>query len=494
MKDTGRMHRRSFSLPAALALAAFAAGAAPLAAQVSPAATDTLPLTATAAVARALDLGDEARLALARRDAAAAQIGVARAGGLPQLRMAGSFSHTYENARAQAVGQIFNQPNTYNVNLNLSMPLFQGGRVGAASRGARSVRGAAEADVAETRAEVTVQVLRAYLSALLADRLVAIQETNLRQAEARLAQAEQFERTGRVARYDVLRARVERANLEPLLIQARGDRDLALVELHRLLNLSPEQPLRLTSAVDPAEARSLAAALDAEAATADSLSFDDLPAVQAALLRAEAQRAAVSVARADYLPSVSAFLQSGWQAFPLETRLPLEGGALVPVTCPAGSEEGRVCTQQNGGWFSDRQLGLQVSWPIFDGLRARSNVAQARASWTVARLQARQAREEAAAEAQRARAVLRQQQALFEASRQNAGEAEEAFRLASLRYQRGLGTQLDVSDAQLALLTARTNEARATHALYLAVADVARSLGRPVPLPAGTAPAGETTP
>ncbi|HEX8673669.1 MAG TPA: TolC family protein, partial [Longimicrobium sp.] len=60
---------------------------------------------------------------------------------------------------------------------------------------------------------------------------------------------------------------------------------------------------------------------------------------------------------------------------------------------------------------------------------------------------------------------------------------EEAFRLATLRYARGLGTQLEVSDAQLALLTARTNEARAAHQLYLAAAGVARALGRPVPFP-----------
>jgi hypothetical protein len=65
------------------------------------------------------------------------------------------------------------------------------------------------------------------------------------------------------------------------------------------------------------------------------------------------------------------------------------------------------------------------------------------------------------------------------------GEADEAFRLASLRFNRGLGTQLDVSDAQLALATARTDEARATYDVYLASATLARSLGRPLPLPGG---------
>jgi outer membrane protein len=86
----------------------------------------------------------------------------------------------------------------------------------------------------------------------------------------------------------------------------------------------------------------------------------------------------------------------------------------------------------------------------------------------------------------RARAELRRARAVFTAGQQNAAEAEEAFRLASLRYTRGLSTQLEVSDAQLALLTAQSTAARASYDLFLASADLARSLGRPVPLPSTT--------
>ena len=190
----------------------------------------------------------------------------------------------------------------------------------------------------------------------------------------------------------------------------------------------------------------------------------------------------VTIARADYLPTLSVFLQSGFQAFPL-SGLPTSFGRLNTVDCPPGSAADRVCTQQNGGWFTDRSAGLQVSWPVFDGFRTRSNVALARAQADIAATQARQAREDAAVRAANARNALLAAQAIFAASGQNVAEAEEAYRLAALRFGRGLGTQLEVQDAQLALLTARLNEARATHGLYLATAGVARALGRPVPLP-----------
>jgi outer membrane protein TolC len=389
----------------------------------------------------------------------------------------------YESARAQAVGSIFNQPNTYSANANLSVPLYQGGRAAGGVRVADRTRGATQAELADTRQAATLDVLGAYLDALLADRLVHIQEANLALAEQQLAQAEQLEHAGRQSRYDVLRARVARANLEPAVIQARADREAATLELKRLANLPPAAPLRLTSTLDAAQVQALAARAAADAIASDSAALDSLPAVRAAQLRARAAGSAVTVARADYLPTISVFLQTGYQAFPL-SGLPTTFGRLNTVECPAGSAADRVCTQQNGGWFSDRSAGVQVSWPLFDGFRTRSNVALARAQADIAATQARQAREAAAVAAANSRNQLAAAQAIYAASGQNVAEAEEAYRLAALRFGRGLGTQLEVQDAQLALLTARLNEARATHGLYLATAGVARALGRPVPLPA----------
>ena len=126
------------------------------------------------------------------------------------------------NARARAVNQVFNQPNTYVANANLSQTLFQGGRVFASWRAARRVREAARLTAGETRADVAVGVMRAYLEAALADRVEHIRGENVQLASQRVEQAERLFTAGRVARYDVLRFRVERANLEPLVIEARN--------------------------------------------------------------------------------------------------------------------------------------------------------------------------------------------------------------------------------------------------------------------------------
>src|SRR5688572_11082195 len=280
------------SLTAAALLVAVAAGR-PLAAQRA----DTLALSLGDAVARALRTSDETRLATAQLEAAEAQILSARATGLPQLRLQSTYGHQLENARAQAVGQIFGQNNTYNTNVNLSQTLFQGGRIVNASRAAGRVGEAARLELDETRRLVTVDVQRAYLAAVLAAQLLAIQERNLALADERVAQVERLQEGGRLARYDLLRARVERTNLEPTVIQARSERELAELELKRLLNVPVEQPLALTTALD-ADAVFAGVGGDTTAAATPGVVAAGAPASPAAVPRALVEeRGSVRAAR-----------------------------------------------------------------------------------------------------------------------------------------------------------------------------------------------------
>lgn len=479
---------RNFSrrLAYACALAVLVARSAALAQGTPPArSNDTLRLSLGEAVSIAMRQSDEIGLAGADIDVADAQHGSARANLLPQLRVSGSYQHVYESARGNAVGSVFNQPNTYTINANLSQTLFQGGRLINATRAADDVRNAARYNEREERARVTLDVQRAYLQALFSARLVELQDNNLLLASNRLAQVELFERAGQAARYDVLRARVERSNLEPLAIQARNDRTLALLDLKRLLNLPIEQPIALVSRIDPATALAVLAAID------DTLTMNERAAVRSAELTLAARQLGVKVARADYFPTITAFFQSGYQAFPpLGFGFPTSRGQLNDVSCPAGSAAGRLC--QNGGFFADRQAGLNFAIPVFDGFRIRSNVEFAEAQTRIAAIQLQQRKETVSLEAARARAELGRARAVFAARQQNSAEADEAFRLATLRFSRGLSTQLEVSDAQLALLTAQSTEARATYDLFLAAAELARALGKPIPLsPASSAPASQ---
>jgi HAE1 family hydrophobic/amphiphilic exporter-1 len=438
--------------------------------------SDTLRLSIEEAVTRAVRQSDETRLATAQLEVTEAQITTARAAGLPQLRLNGAYTQVIENARANIVGSVFGQAFTYNTNANLSQTIFQGGRIFAGTRAAADARRASKFDQTEVRARISVDVQRAYFQALLNDRLYEIQVRNLALADDRLKQVERLESGGRAARYDVLRARVERTNLQPGLIQASSDRDLAILEVKRILNLRVEQPIVLTSALDPD-------ALQAFIATvANDSSADPVrPAVRAAESIVEARAEGVKVARADLLPTVSAFFQTGYLALPSNNGLPTVWGQASNTFCPPGSPATRVC--QNNGWFADRNFGVQIQWPIFDGLRAKGNIDLAQAQRKVAEVQLAQEREQVQVERAQARAEFARARAAYDAQRDNAREAEEAYRLAALRFERGLDTQLDASAVQLQLLVAQTNEARSIFDLYIAAANLARARGLPIPLP-----------
>ena len=454
------------------------AGAISASAQQPASQSDTLRLTLEDAVTTGLRVSDEIRLAVAQKDIADAQLDAARSSMLPQLRINSTFGRTFENARSAAVNPVFSQTNTYTVNANLSQTLFQGGRLYNTARAAGALADAAQLNAEEQRALFTVTIQRAYLSALLAERLVQLQETNLTLAASRLAQVQQFQAAGRAAQYDVLRAKVERANIEPFAIQARSDRELAHLELKRLLNLPLAQPLALTSTIDPNTAQALVASY------LDSAAAPNRAALRSAELVARSRRLAVAAARADFFPTITAFVQTGYGAFPPPGfGIPTQRGGFDPTSCPPGSTvPARGC--QNGGWFEDRSLGIQFSWAVFDGLRAKSALELAHATYRIADLELRQERERVAVEVALARAELQRARAVFQGRVETSTEAQEAFRLASLRFSRGLSTQLEVSDAQLALLTAESSAARATYDLYLATADLARALGRPIPMPA----------
>ena len=451
----------------ALALVALAA---PVAAQKN----DTLRISLPDAVKRGLEFGDEARLANAQVELADAAVTTARATGLPQLRASGTYNHVYKNARSTAVGQIFNQPNTFNSNANLSQVVFQGGRVFSGWRAASKLREAAELTQAETNARLSYDVQSSYLQVLFADRILEIQNTTYARAQDHLKEVERFEAAGQKARYDVLRAKVQLANLEPSTIQAKSDREIALLELKRLINVPVNLPVVLTTTIDAATAEAIALTIEANDAGAIIR-----PSLKAAELTASARHTGVAVARADFLPTISVFVQTGFQAFPTENRFPLDGGAIV--VCPPGTPTGRVC--HNGGWFADRSMGVQVSWALFDGLRTKGNYDLAQAQARVADLQLAQQRETVTLEVAEARAGFQRAKSLFDARKQNTAEANEALRLATLRFGRGLSTQLEVQDAQLAVMQAETNEARSIYDYYLASAELARALGEPLPLP-----------
>jgi outer membrane protein len=438
---------------------------------------DTLRVSVADAVQHAIRQSDEATLSRLALQSSDAQFRAALAPAIPQLRFQGNNTQSLKNARGDIVGAAFQQAYTFQGTFIATQTLFQGGRIFAGSRVATHLRDAAEFDAGEVRARLAVDIQRTYLNATYFARLAELQQQNFDLANERLAQVDQLLAAGRASRFDQLRARVLRSNIEPLLLQARNDRDNALLDVKRLLDVDMARPIALTTRLDTSVVRTIV-----EAAAADNAPDPMRGTVRAAELTLRAREDAIRVSRGSFLPTVNMNFNYGYLALPTRNGVPTSLGERDGKYCTPPSETAKC---QNNGFFPDRSFGFTVNWNLWDGMLTKSNVEIASVSRLVAETNLHQQREAAALDNARARAEFDRARAAWNSRGQNSAEAEESFQLATLRFSKGLSTQLEVTDAQFAMLTAKSNELRALLDLYLATAELARVRGRSIPLPTG---------
>lgn len=478
----GRMRRqgRVLALAAALGLAGSAG------AQVTP---DTVQLSLDEAVARAVEAGQEVGLARAHVDAASSGIGAARAAMLPTVGTTLTYTKTFASvfqgtsftlpdslrfnpdptltldervayledmtpiAGLGGLGQLFadlpfGQEHAYLGALTAEQLLYAGGRVRAGMSLARNAAAMATHQYDAARADVELEVTRAYYDALLARAFEAIADTALAQAETFLSEERMRLAVGRASELDVLRAEVTAENLRPQRVQATSAAEMALLNLRRLVDLPVTTPIVLTTRLE------LEADIPAPATPLDFAMVRERRSALAAVEKLVAIRdEQVRIARAAFLPSVA--LQTAYtrQAFP---------GDAVDFTTD---------------WYTDWTATLAVQVPLFSGGSRFAAVQQARADADAARLQYRQLEEMVELEYRQALGDRDRSWSEIAARRRTAAVAAEVHELTVLRYDQGLATHLEVSQARLGLLTARTQLAQALADYYIAEAALRRATG-----------------
>ena len=343
-------------------------------------------------------------------------------------------------------GLPFGRKNTYLATFTLAQPLYMGGKVGAALSVARHFRAAAENQLEEAEAEFVLQVRGAYLTAALSQRLYRIAVESRRVAEEHFRQVESFYQAGTTSEFDLLRARVDLENRDPVVIQAENGSILAVLRLKRLVNIPATQPVRLITDVDPVLA-------EVDEGELQRLILQR-PALSAAQEGVAIRQEAIRIARGDRLPTLAVLGTVGFQGFP-DDFLP-----------PAFNS-----------WRKDWSVALALSIPIFDGFRTRGRVDQAQADLKIARLEEAQLQEALSLQLEAVLAEYRSVRAQIQARRQTVALAERTLELADARFSSGLSTQLEVSDAALLLDQARVNEVQALFDYVQVLAQIARLSG-----------------
>lgn len=423
------------------------------------------PRTALAESLRVLTLAQAERAAMTQQPqvlAARAQTGLAEATAeqagaplLPQvtataqyLRTTGNFAPrpgvTSNGAGGAPPGVSLDPKYDYwNFGANASQLIYDFGQTTGKYRSASVSADAQRVSEQTTRLQVLFVVRRAYFGARAQRELVDVASETLSDQQKHLTQVRGFVDAGTQPRIALAQQQAAVANARVQLITAQNNYETAKAQLNQAAGIPGDTDYDVgDEIVGPVEDE------DQPLETLVSKAILARPELSNLVKQREAQEVAVRAARGGYGPTLSA------TAAATEQGTSLDG--LVP------------------NW----NAGLLLSWPLFQGGLTIGEVHQAQAG--LANVDAQKSLEELQIrlDVNSARLAIRAAKATIGASDDALGSATEQLRLAEQRYATGVGSIIELNDAQVGYTTAAAQVVQARYGLASARAQLLAALGR----------------
>jgi len=389
-------------------------------------------------------------IAAARMDEARALVADARGAQMPTLDARfGAQRQRNSQRTATFFSGIPLEYNDYRASLNVSWEVDVFGRLRSAAAAAAADYQASEAVRDGVRLAVAAQVAKSYFSLRALDEQIAMTTRNVGLREDALnLQRRRFE-GGVISEFDLRQLEAETAAVRAQLPPLERARDQEEAALTVLLGRSPRQIFETGVSRASIFDQSLhPAVLPAGMPSELLLRRPDLVEAER---RLAATHARIEAARAEMFPSIS-------------------------LTGLAGRESASLSSLFNGPAGIYYFLA-SVSQPIYAGgrLQARTDAAKAREQQALAEYQ--KTIQTAFGEVRTALSGQTRSRESFEAESAREQALAQSLRLAQLRYQNGIASQLDVIDAERGLLSARIARIEALRAQRAAIADLFRALG-----------------
>ena len=412
------MRKRSITMTA---IAIFAAGLATVPRAVS-AQSQATPLSLDAAVSLALERNPGYRIAHTDVIASRVRLRQSTSPRRPSVALHDVFAYADPVAELSTpFGALpFSSTTTTNVPLvTLQYSIFDGGRT--AARVSQAAAGLAAADAQERSARMGLidTTTKAYFDLVAALQLEVVADRAVGLAQSHRVDAQHFFDAGQVPRADVLRAETELADERVKSLSARNVVALAQTVLDSTLNIPLGDTHEPTDRLDAGAPDIALATLLASANT----NRGDVAAARAAI---DAATYAVKEARTARAPHID---------------IVVADGNVQPAVAP--------------GYRNQFSVGLNAVWTLFDNGSVAGNVAAAQAGIDQAKLRLEALQNDVELQVREAYLNLSDAKARVAASESYVALADENLRLAQVRYRGGVGTLLELQDAQLRATAAR---------------------------------------
>ncbi|HEY6837333.1 MAG TPA: TolC family protein [Geobacteraceae bacterium] len=366
-----------------------------------------------------------------------------RSAALPQLTLNAFLSRQQDDSQKALLGGLFpTRQDSRNAEIDVTQVLYTWGKVGAAIRAAEKGYRTADERLRTSRQDTRRDVTTAFYDVLLAREQRAIALQNLEQKQRHLDETERRYAAGVATDYDVLAARVAKENARPETIRTENQLRSSRDRLRYLLAVEED--------VD------VAGTLDSAAAT--------LPSYDEALAVARKRRP--ELAELHWQKEIYQELVTIDNAGD-KPRLDLKGGY--------GWRQLEVGDQHGDGMAWN--VGVYLTFPFFDGLKTRGKVAQTESQRRTLEIDEARLSEEISLEIRDALNGVRESHEIVTALGGTVAQAERLLAMAEQGYELGVKIRLEVEDAELNLLQARGNLARARRDYLVARVNLARVMG-----------------
>ena len=347
-------------------------------------------------------------------------------------------------------------PNDANVNalysntVAVSMPIYTGGQLEASMRAADLGLDASEIAIEATKQSIKAKTQAAYFKALNCRNQIKVSQESVNTIEEHLKNVNAQYSVGTVAKTDVLASQVQLSNAQLGLVSAKNNYNVAIAALNNVIGQPADTNLNLKDELDynPYEI-----SLD----SCTQYARDNRPDILAADYQVKIAKAQEDIAGAGNKPKVNAEVS---RSFAGEK--------------PFGSD-----TKQTDFYYTQNTwyMGLGMSWNIFDNNVTQAKVKQSEAATLKAEENAKSLRENSDLEVRTAYLNLNAAAQSIDTAKVAVEKAKEDYKIAQVRYTAGVGTNLDVMDAESKLTTAQSNYYNALYQYNSSKADLDRAMG-----------------
>jgi outer membrane protein TolC len=313
---------------------------------------------------------------------------------------------------------------SYTNSFSVAIPLYTGGKIENSIAASEYGIDVADLTMEATKQNVRYQTTAAYYSILQNRNLIQVRQEAVDTLAAHLKNVNAQYTVGTVAKSDLLRSQVELANAQQNLINAQNDYDISVATFNNIVGLPTNTIVNASEELTYTKYE-----LSLPACTEYALYHrPDGLAADRGVKAAEAQMNAA---------------KSGWQPS-LTAQVSRNLGGDGPFKTN-GSVDNNSTT-----------YGVVATWNIFDNGITEAQVAQKKAALKKAQQEALAMDEQIQLEVQTALLSLQAAEKNIQTTKVAVDKAQEDYKIAQVRYSAGVGTNLDVMDAEQALITAQT--------------------------------------